>query len=513
MKINAKVLAGVGAVLSAAGIAAPAAAAYQEPWNITGAETFTVRLAGATAQDKGIILLMRRLCQNNSMVRVAHSTHTVIACLSGADAAAGTPSIPLNTKLVLYKNSGGSGSGVNPVADGTTVPFVNVASLAQADYETSTKCSVTTIASTTDFADYKNYACGANIGLSNVKPDAGISDVEPSLLGYVSGVNGAIVTTPGPLLTFGIPVSKNFRDALQAAQATSLPGCVGSDTEACIPSLSKAQVASLFAGGFASRAGLSGENGNTLGVGAIAVCRRKVGSGTLAGTLAYFLNAGCVKNSQAVKTILDGTDGNTGPSNAPVYVSGRVAEYGATGAVIGCLNANHANNRYAIGMAGIEFAPGGAYSGVTAAAPFDSDTGNWRWIRINGQSPSLLNTAQGRYDFAFELSYQTRAGSNPNGALNADQKALYDKVVATNSASVVIKELNAAFVQGGWSAGLLAAANGTATLPSAAPAGPLTAAEVEANPVSAWGRAAAQGSPNSCQPAYIIQETGIDGLL
>jgi hypothetical protein len=244
LKINTKVAAAVTSALALGGFATQASAAYVEPWNVTGTETFTVRLGGATAQDKGIVLLMRRICALGTMTRVTSGLQSVNICQAD-----GTGSAPIaaGTTLVLYKNSvSGSGSGVNPVADKTTIPFVNLASLTQAQYTTPGTCTYSTTASTVDFADFQSYDCGTNAGVTNIAPDAGISDVEPALLGWVSGVNGAIDTFAGPQVIFGVPVSKNFRDALQTAQSSNLGGaCVGSDSEACMPSLTFGQISSF----------------------------------------------------------------------------------------------------------------------------------------------------------------------------------------------------------------------------------------------------------------------------
>ncbi|HKR46163.1 MAG TPA: hypothetical protein VJU59_41980 [Paraburkholderia sp.] len=511
MKIK-PIAAAVSSALALTAVAGPASAAFFEPWTVAGTETHTLRLSGATAQDKGIVLLMRRICSTGTMTRIQGTVDSAMLCeANGADSAP----IAAGTKLVLYKNSnGGSSRGVNPVADQTTVTFLNLASLSQVQYQNTSVCTLTTFASTADFADYKEYACGASATTSNLAPDAGISDVEPSLLGWVTGVNGAFgagYPSAGPGLLFGVPVSKNFRDALQTAQAATLTprGCVvGSDTEECMPSLTKAQIASIYNGGIVPIARLSSDSGSAIstptGATTISVCRRKEGSGTLASYRAYFLNEGCVKTAQAVKGfVAANADGNAVlPS-----VAARVNEYSATPQVIGCLNANHGAGKYAIGMASMETKVGSAYLNTGLAAPFDDDTGNWAWIKIQGYAPTLLNAAQSRYDFLMELSYQGK------GALAGDPKTLFDKLISTNSTATVIKELNTQFTHSNYQSGFLGRpSSGSSTLPTAAPAGALTAAEVTANPVNTWTRAA-NGTPNSCQPAFLSsRETGTDML-
>jgi hypothetical protein len=497
-----KLATAVAGALAMVGVSSAASAAYFEPWTVAGSEPFPLRLAGATAQDKGLILLMRRICAAGTMVRVQGTTDSAMMCEAN-----GTDSAPIatGTKVVFYKNSnGGSSRGVNPVADSTNVTFVNLGSLTQAQYTTS--CTITTTASTADFADYKNYACGSNLTTVNQVPDAGISDVEPSLLGWVSGVNGALDTFAGPQLLFGVPVSKNFRDALQTAQSSTLPAnCVGKDSEACMPSLTSAQVAALYTGGVATVARFSDDSGNVLatpaGGSAVQICRRKNGSGTLAGTRAFFLNEGCAKG---VKGFVSGLDGDANYTALP----GRIAEYSGTNGVIGCLNLSHALNKYAVGMSSVEFKPGTAYAATGRAGEFNNDAGNWGWVKIGGYAPTLLNAVQSRYTYLYEASYQHRTGG-----LTGDKKTLFDLIVAQNSSAAVIRELDNGFTQSSgadlWYSGLLGKP-GSPTAPSASPAGKLTSAEVVANPVNTWTRAAS-GSPNSCNPPYIgNKETGLD---
>jgi hypothetical protein len=306
---------------------------------------------------------------------------------------------------------------------------------------------------------------------------------------------------------FGIPVSKNFRDALQTAEGKT----VGSNEEADMPSLTKDQIASMFNGGLIVVQNLSNNAGVKLtapaGSPLISICRRKAGSGTLASFNAFLLNSGCAKG---VKAMVSGVDGNA----AIPSVAAQVNEYGGTPQVIGCLNANHAANKYAVGMSGMESIPGSAYANTGLAAPFDNDTGNWGWVKIDGYAPTLLNIVQSKYGFVYEATYQYRAPGNAFGpTLTGDPLTLFNKVVSTNGSSAVIKELNNGFTQntGGvtpWYTGLLGKP-GTPTAPSAAPAGALTVGEVVANPVNTWTRAAT-GAPNSCQPPYIIRETGLD---
>lgn len=501
MKVKALITATASALTMMA--AGQASAAYVQPWTITGAETHTIRMGGATAQDKGLALLMRRLCAAGTMTQVSGNKQTAYFCDAN-----GVDSLPIaaGTKIVMYKNSvSGSGSGVVPVSNAQAIPFLNLASLSQAQYQTPATCTYSTTAGTPDFADFQLYNCGTNIGTTSVAPDAGLSDVEPSLLGWVAGTSGSLTVSAGPQVLFGVPVSLNFYRALQTAQGKALD-----DTEANMPSLTMAQITAIWTGGIATpNLHLSDINGvklaNATGAAAFQLCRRKNGSGTLASARVFFTKEGC---AASVKGMLSGADGD---ATAPAFPAGRIAEYGGTTGVLGCLNLSHSSGRYAIGMASMETKPGSAYTGD---AFWGTDAGNWRYIKIEGYAPTTLNVAQTKYDFMMEATYQYRAAGNTFGpTLTASQTAFFDKIVSTNSSAAVIKELNTQFVHLFGQSGLMGKPSaGAPTAPSAAPAGVLTQAEVTANPVNTWTRQTG-AAPNSCNPASIIsKETGLNML-
>lgn len=520
----------VAATASAVAMLAAGQAFALDPWQVTGGETYTLHLGGATAQDKGIALLMRRLCTAGTMSRVDASKQVVYMCQgNGVDIA--------NTPLVLYKNSvTGSGSGVGPVADATAIPFIKLVGngwTTAADY--TANCTIGSTAATADFVAVTNYTCGA-IQQENVVPDAGISDVEPKRLGYVQTtidtgptlVKNELLAQAGPQVLFGVPVSLNFYRALQAAQ-----GKAALDDEVNMPSLTEAQVTAIYTGGIAAVTLLSNTSGAKMtapaGGGSFNICRRKNGSGTLASTQIKFTGEGCAAD---VKGMLTGINGDTNPPTIGTAAS-RITEYGGTTAVLGCLNASHTANRYAIGMASMETVPGAAYGFPNPDPVWGSDPGNWRYIKVAGYAPTLLNSVQSKYDFLYEATWNYRGANNGIDAnkdgdlldvpplattppydipreLVGDQKSFFNVMVATNGSQAVIKELNTQFVQSFGQSGLLGKP-GTPTAPSAAPVGVLTAAEVTANPINTWTRAAL-GSPNSCQMPYITRETGLDML-
>src|SRR5262249_18874311 len=89
---------------------------------------------------------------------------------------------------------------------------------------------------------------------------------------------------------FAVPVTKILRDDLQAAQIANgtLPGCVaGDETEACMPSLSRSQLVSLYTGSQTDRSFLG------LSAGPLHFVNRVSTSGTRKVFDAYFTGATC----------------------------------------------------------------------------------------------------------------------------------------------------------------------------------------------------------------------------
>lgn len=226
-----------------------------------------VYMAGATAQDKAIRAMFVNLCgapntvnptggsQSSDLTIFTTSGHAAYFCTVKAYNAASNPNgiknltvggvaVP-SAKVLFHKRSaGGSAQGVNPLIAGTAIAHmpVNAANCTGApvvgtDGQTTITCT----------------------GTTNVASDAGISDVEPGLFvganvpfGSTAVSSTANITIqPAAALLFGVPVTTNLYVALQKAQGllSGPSACTpGAYTEACMPSLTKEQVATLTAG-------------------------------------------------------------------------------------------------------------------------------------------------------------------------------------------------------------------------------------------------------------------------
>jgi hypothetical protein len=273
----------------------------------------------------------------------------------------------------------------------------------------------------------------------------------------VSPLNGANVANglPKKALTmgstafaaqvFGIGVNLKLRNAMQTAQLASgsLPSTctVGDDTEACMPGFTTAQITSIFASGrFNDWTNLSYGKGNLVSANpgktpkntAVHICSRTAGSGTLATFQTKFENAPCSVNEaiQAAvsKTIFPLTSSVLGEEkpNATAKVYHSIESSGDVENCLASLDGYDVANKKASttgivgnGNFGAGATPPLVLSPATSGEDFrwavgifnaDRNATNalpFRFVKIDGYSPSLINTANGKYKFWAELSYIT----------------------------------------------------------------------------------------------------------
>ena len=243
---------------------------------------------------------------------------------------------------------------------------------------------------------------------------------------------------------FGIGVNLKLRNAMQNAQIASgtLPAsCAGLDTEECMPGFTTAQITSIFAAGrFNDWTNLSYGTGNLVSANpgktpkntAVHICSRTAGSGTLATFQTVFENAPCSVNEAiqaAVSTTviplqssvlgveaanatskvyhaiessgdvenclasLDGYDVAKKAASTTGIVGNGNFGAGTTQPLVLSPATSEGDFRWAVGLFG-------ATSNTANALPY-------RFVKIDGYAPSLINTANGKYKFWSELSYIT----------------------------------------------------------------------------------------------------------
>lgn len=471
MKLNSLSLA-VAAALSAS-----AGAAFALPvadYQLVAGDTAELFVSGATAQESGLRNTLARMCTVGTLDVYQFSNQQAAFCTINKTVVTGTPASV--TKMVVYKSGiGGSGNGVQPVANSTALAFINMAALkATPALVTGPTTAVAAVAATApDLIGIPgfNRTTVATSATQNVVSEAGFSDVEPKLLGATTAEATRLAVTAPNVLIFGVPVTTAARNALQAAQGLTS----GDESEAQMPSLRKDLIASVYTGNITNWSQL----GATLADDVIYLATRVETSGTQKSFNVYITGSAC---SAGVQPILAGT-GVAADCTAATPLQTVVAGSGS-GNVTACLAGHNTNGRGAFGVLSMEFVPG---------AP--SVENAFRWIKIDGASPSLTNVVNGDYDFWVEPTFQYRNAASGN-ALAGVKKTIADRIVLQLGTEAVITALDNAFVQTWGRSGLLAKPSG-ANLPNAI-VPPTTAAAVQLNPTNAWSKSPA-GAPNNCQ--------------
>ena len=410
-----------------------------------------ISLSGATAQDNNVGALFKELCVAGSLDEyrdgpsgTAGGNHRAYFCRLDTSKVTGLSTT--TPKVLFHKTSttktasgsiGGSGIGVNPVMLKQAVDVMAINNgncLAPTGSESYWRCRITQPGDT-----------------ASKVPDAGVSDVNPEMF---TGPNTPTGVAPvdagqaakllevksGGTLVFGIPVTLEFRNALQRAQIDQgelASDCAGQESEACMPSLSKQLIASLMTGQIGKwdlvKAGKGGSSkpltdyadGKTTDS-KVYVCRRTNGSGTQATLNAKILNAPC-------------TAGAVNPAETSNDLAGPIVRLNAgSGDVERCLvdlnsgtntsgqNAS-ATRAWAIGVQSTERNAGNSLA--------------YRFVKVDGVSPTLQNTAAGRYGFAAEVTYQWLKSGGPTG----DKAKIISRIATDAGKPSIIAGNNAAF--------------------------------------------------------------------
>ncbi|MBI3433121.1 MAG: hypothetical protein HY018_13035 [Hydrogenophilales bacterium] len=489
----------IAAALSVAAGSASAALTY------TSADTAVVNISGSSATNTQLKSWAANvLCSSDAITLTNDTNNFAVVCTPNASAI----TLPAGkTHVAVIKNSqGGSGNGIGPIANQTTVSFMNV-------FGTPTAGVYPVV---------------------NAIPDIGFSDEEPAVLiaaGATTGNASKVKANPLNVVTFGVPVTLSLRNALQQAQFGA--GCVGSETEACMPSLSKQQLSSIFAGtltdwtqlGLPSHVAADGTTDNN-----IYIARRVYSSGTQTGSRAFFLNDPCATSS-GVQGFVAGDistgDPTANQANYPETVTQadacnntsnfytttwgvRVFEGSGSGNVEACVSNHERNGRWAISINSLEFpavssdtfenfAIGGGADQLSKLNNKDFQ----RHIRIDGYAPTTYNVATGHYGNWVEASLNV-SSSVP---LSASATALFNSMKTGFNSPAVLSGLNNGFNTSALlqlsdataQAGILAPANSRTT----APANPATKAATYATPVAYFTH-----NSNTCQPPLQRWSTG-----
>ena len=380
------------------------------------AATHTLVVSGATALNKSFEKTVSDMCEaGTSYAYTSGSGKTSVRYECNVKDGLGISGVADTDDLVIHKEGGGSSAGVTPVNNSATVPVAT------------TTCTATTSGALIPGGPVWSKRTGC--GNTTAVPHAGVSDVEPKLVGTATGnlINTGIVAQ-----VFGIAVSDNIYQKLQAEQGKT----VGDYSEAQAPSLPIAFVRGAFSGKANDWTALDPDitadvdrtqvaNGGTepnhvttwddanANTTAIKICRRATGSGTLATFEATVMQNPCAgTNAYGGKLALstaasdDASQSGADDSESDVY---HVVEATSAEAVDTCLTRAYYQGEMAMGILGTERLPGDAGTKTGGSDDNDGLTDKWHYVKLNQVYPSVANFVAGDYDlFWAEASFNRR---------------------------------------------------------------------------------------------------------
>src|SRR5262249_18423426 len=154
-----------------------------------------------------------------------------------------------------------------------------------------------------------------------------------------------------------------------------------------------------------------------------------------------------------------------------------------------CLDAHTQFNRWAIGI-------------LSTESVGNNGSRKFRFIKVDGSAPTLLNAYLGRWSHVTEQSMQWRRSFD--SGLSTTQEGRVLSFIAINlGLPRVIAALNSGFVHAWGQGGYLAPA--TSQFP--APAPPVTAESLRLNPVGGLTRSL--GHLNNCSEPIVVRPSGL----
>lgn len=434
---------------------------HASAFNATGAPNgsgadYRVNISGATATTGTMFeVVTNNLCDPASTISVYEdgSKNWSVAC---------TVLPAFGSDDVLFRKADlGSGFGVTQVDESIPVAVRDMTACT-ADGTTRTVGSVTV----------SEYSCtGATV--TDV-PDIGISDLEPSLFTGTLKAGGVdfkdvtnMIVKPLSGLAFGVVVTTDLRNALQAAQKTPTNNMVvGSDLEKDMPSLSSTQLRSIFTGKVKKWTSLGiNDNGTFKDLFAVAaadgtvfvptddtvhICRRRAGSGTHAQIASLILGTNCADNTAPMveATSLSFLEPQVSATQGSSDMGKCLDNIGTGGSTTYTGDNPYSGNR----VWGIGYQSTEKNASLSEA---------YRFVKIDGYAPTLENVHAGRYyDFA-QSTLQRRGDNTFNSTIttfgaDSDVIAMFDEIANVLGQASQLVSINAGskfqhdWGQGGW---------------------------------------------------------------
>jgi hypothetical protein len=378
----------------------------------------------------------------------------------------------------------------------TPVEFLNVADLRANFDERCPPEKRSVVPADGVLTSYRDFECTNPTPALEI-PDVGVSDVEPRF--FLNSYHLApealdqLAVHSSHAIIFGVPVNLVLRNALQAARFPASSACNPAnrhyhdpveqppeavvpkgETETCMPSLSRSQLAGIFSGvltqwsqivnpqgyALAQRSEPNGPIKSPPGVrppsdDKVYVCRRVGTSGTQAAYEMFFLNQRC---ASGVRPFVEG--------ESHVFLGS------VTSDVKACLTNLDDRGMWAVGIMSTD--------NVESLAQ-----DRWRFLKMDGVAPTLANAFSGRWPLFVEQSYQWR-GAHSERPLQGLKLSLMAHLGMQLADVRVTRDLNRGFTHPWGSAGLMALSDSNLeSLPRPAPGRPVTPAMIDQDPVLA----------------------------
>jgi hypothetical protein len=517
----------------ASAMAADASALVASEFNSSPNDTAEIWLSGSSGQDPGLNAAISRMCVAGTLDKYADgSAQAAFFCSTNTSLVPGIS----KGKMVIYKSSvNGSGNGVTPLlGSGSSIAFMSMNTIKTSPG--TTNCTILNTAGAVTAGSgavvpaFVNRNCTAGTTQTNGShiPDAGLSDEEPVLFSD----DPAATSMPQEVknaLVFGIAVSESLYRALQQIQGLNstdvstdatnntvvsrAPGYTVRDNEANMPSLSRDVIGSLMNGNILDWSTLKGSGGTSMPTLAVKgtttvtadptvyIARRTPTSGTQKWTQVFLYNGidapglskKCYAGASAPLYATDSSESNTdgtgscgaaGKNGNPADPNfNPVFQGSGSGDVRNCLIAQNAQGHWAIGL-------------ISTESTFQNAAGGFRFVKIDGYAPSLANVVAGKYKSWVEQSVNK---GTYFGGLPSDNQNVVNKLFTSLGDTTNITALNSTQGQV-WGAGALLQLP-TIVTPTY-PAGGLTQANVQANPVNFLSKSVSGTVDNCAEPVF-----------
>jgi len=478
---------------------------------------------------------------------------TAVACNSNpALLSAGNDGVTSVPVALIKEDMAGSLNGVSALQNiaFSGSPYTDSGNLNFPDYTlmNTTNCGAGTVKSGTtsnNLQTYYNHTC-TGFGSVARLPELGFSDVEGTLFASTDPTTPvALLSGPTVQVPFAPAVSLGLYRALQQVE-----GLTADDAVANMPNLTRAQLSTIFSGSQTSWSWLKNAAG-TQNVGAqsvvwgynakagcwsgtstaattscsaalsasasananVYICRRGANSGTQKSAEIFFNDYNCGNGVYPMRSITapattgcttsttDGCSWVQSSSAAKAVFAGN-----GTGDLLDCLTGHDAAGHFAIGFASVD--------NLSGAKQSTTNRQDFRYIKVDGEVPSIENAAAGRYGFvaqSFWYAPPSGASNDPATELKTVAAALLT-VMTTNSTQSLgtvgsVAGVNAASDMAGSGLGYQNFHGGVLAIPgvnSAAPSAGSVAAIYSTNPVSGVTKTSSGGSTNNCiRPQYL----------